>query len=252
MPENNNQLLLKKIIIYFLGLLIPTFLSIYLAIWLPGLNIKYYRIDSLQVSKGISNVISDSELKVDINKVIYKNNEYESLHIVRFVIINNDWQHLGKEAKFFFIIDNKFEKLSTQHIVDIIFNSSTPSGDIIHVKREDNTDIGTGFVLESDFPRNAELRITLLLNTPSLTNIDKNIQIRKLARGNERLSLISDPSSTMVSMKFSKLIIWWICTAILYSAAWLLVNIFTRNYSTGAKITDWILRKLIGKGFIPR
>ena len=80
----------------------------------------------------------------------------------------------------------------------------------------------------------------------------QNIELRKLA-GKGRVEFVNNPNKTVISMTVKNLVLWFISVACLYSIAWLILNIFRKNWSTGARILDWIIRKIFGddKGFIP-
>ncbi|MFC1541593.1 hypothetical protein ACFL50_03990, partial [Candidatus Latescibacterota bacterium] len=219
-----------------------------IAIWLQGpVNLEYYK--ATDDNYGQLSILDD-KLKFTVTELTYKDKEYQTLRVLKYLIINSNSQNLESGAQFFFSIKDKQKPLEQTHVVDMNFKTNTPQKDPVLISRKDNEIWGPGFIFDSDLPGKSNAEITLVLNGEAEELIDKEIELRKTPRKKERLQLITSPDKATLSMKASHFYIWIASVAILYATMWLLINIFLGNQSTGTKIVDWILKKIFGKGFI--
>lgn len=249
MCPNQQGALLKKAAVYLASLAIPTAVAFYLGIWLKGdLDLKYYRESILNAQRGSVLVDPEEELRLEVKQVFYKSRPFDSVHLIRFTLMNDDWQSLGKGAEFYFRVRGK--PLPQKQVLGITCRSRTSTGDLVHLKRVEDPDLGLGLRLESDFPAHAQVRATLVVDTSArdseLAAAVGEVELLKKYRGRERLALATHPSEATITLPFWNAIIWCLAAACLYGGSWLALNIYLGNFSTGAVIVDFILRKLTG------
>jgi len=245
----------KSIILKVFGALLAPILSLvvvyYGLAWFKT-DLVYYQLDTIEIPKGLSSILPGVDLQIKDSPVVYKNKEYSSLRVERFEMINENWQPIKEGAQFFFVIEAS-KPIQTEKVVDILFDYSTSSEDIIRYKRNDDASIGPGLTLLSAIPPSTKMQISLILHT-SLEESDiysnREIELRKVSRAGERLRSTNLPDSKMISMPIYGLIITIICSALVYGLIWLGTNIWLHNYSSGARILNWIFVKLFGEGFI--
>lgn len=240
--------ILVKITTYIIGILVPAIISYYIAVWLQGpVNLEYYKVTDNNYGQ-LS--ILDDKLKFTVTKLSYKDSEYKALRLIKFLIINTNSQNLESGAQFFFSVGDVQKPLKQSHVVDVSFRAFTPQKDPVLISRKDNDTWGAGFIFNSDLPGKSNAEVTLVLNGEIAEIANKKVILKKTPRKKERLQLITSPDKTTLSMKATHFYAWLASVAVLFSTTWLIINIFTGNYSTGAKIVDWILKKIFGKGFI--
>ena len=243
------KITLKTVALYVMGLAVPTIISYYIGKLLVGkINLKCYQTSDIIAREGTSRV--NEKLSLRISGVTYDGKDRDAVRVIKFLILNNDWQHLDAGAHFIFT-----HKGSTPIPFDAVLNVSieclTPTEDRILTKTIEDRNSEPGFKIESDLPGHSTLEVTLALDISAFPEMTGDIIVKKSARKRERLHLITDPSSSMISVKVSHFVLWLACVAALYSTAWLLINIYTGNYSTGAQIVDLIFRLIFSRGIIP-
>lgn len=237
-----------KVVIYILGIFVPAIISYYIALWLQTpINLEYYK--ATDDNYGQLSILDD-KLKFTVTKLSYSGSEYNMLRVVKFLIINANSQNLESGAQFFFLVGDGVTPLNPSYVLDLNFKAFTPQKDPVLISRKDNNTWGTGFVFDSDLPGKSNAEITLVLNGEVAGILNNEVALKKTPRKKERLQLVTSPDKATLSMKATHFYIWLASIAALYSTTWLLINIFTGNYSSGAKIVDWILKKVLGKGFL--
>ncbi len=237
-----------KIITYITGILVPAIISYYIAKWLQGpVNLEYYK--ATDDNYGQLSILDD-KLRFTVTKLSYEDSEYKALRVIKFLIINTNSQNLETGAQFFFSVGDDQESLKQSHVVNLNFKAFTPQKDPILISRKDNDIWGPGFVFDSDLPGKSNAEVTLILDGENAEIANREVVLKKTPRKKERLQLIISPDKAILSMKATYFYIWLASVAALYGTTWLLINISLGNYSTGAKIVDWILKKVFGTGFL--
>ncbi|SDU66767.1 hypothetical protein [Desulfobacula phenolica] len=237
-----------KVVTYISGIFVPAIISYYIAVWLQSpVNLEYYK--ATDDNYGGDSLLDD-KLKFSVTKISYMGTEYQTLRVIKFLIVNTNSQNLESGAHFFFLVGNELKPLNPEHVVDLSFKAFTPQKDPVIINRKDNKDWGTGFTFSSDLPGKSNTEITIVLNGKNKDLNNKEIVLKKTPRKKERLQLITSPGKATLSMKAMHFYIWLASVASLYSITWLLINIFTGNYSTGAQIVNWVSKKIFGIGFI--
>ena len=243
-----SQPFIFKILIYVCGIILPVAFGIYLKQWLQGdIILKQYSVPGIEASIGLSPIISNHQLNLDVSRILYDNKEYDSVRIERFVLINDDARHLQSGAEFFFVTDDN-TPIETSKVVGIEFDYSSPTSDAIHAVQYHHKESGAGFKIETGFPAYAKLEVSLIIDSSDIAPIQniKGIKITKACREGEQLRTTIHPEAKMISMKFSRLVIWFIGVALFYGILWFLINACLGNQSAGTKIFDTICKFLSG------
>jgi hypothetical protein len=239
---------LKKLALWVIGgLFIPTLFSYYIGQWLQGsIEIKYFP-TSDNYYRNV-NVI-DEKLRFQATQLEYDGVPYDSLYILKYLLMNDDSQHLPEGAKFFFRV-NKEYIIPKKAVVDIALKSISPINEPILLDESYNNQVGPGFMIQTDLPSGAGVIANLILNAKFVDLHDAEVSIVKTPKARERLRLITSPATSKITMSALHFYIWIISIALCYAIAWLIVNILTGNYSTGARILDWIIQGLFKRSIL--
>ena len=94
-----------KAITYILGIFVPAIISFYIALWLQGpVNLEYYK--ATDDNYGQLSILDD-KLKFSVTKLSYLGTVYQTLRVLKFLIINTNSQNLESGAQFFFSVGNE-------------------------------------------------------------------------------------------------------------------------------------------------
>lgn len=228
--------LFVKILTWAITLIAPIVMSYYIVLWLNSKTLSYYTQDDIRFSKGTSSIGSINAIKLDINKVLYYDQEFDSLHIVRFIIIGDQLTYVEKGAQFVFSCGDS-SPISPQNVIDISATIRNANSSYIKVEKS-----GVGLIFQSDIPKGAEINVTLVLNKI----YNNKIIIQKAVRANEEFVEKTNPANSTISMSIYNFVTWIICSVLLYSIFWLMINIYTNSNSVGTKILNGIKNKIIG------
>ena len=251
MSESDPRPLAPRVFASILGMVMATVIAVYLANWLKeDIRLKYYTLGPVLAKTG---TMPDGDLKslaIVVEGIKYDGKKYDSLQVSRFLIVNDDAEYVKSGAEFYFTPEDG-KSLPEDAVIDIVFNYATAGQEILDAERIDKSLHGPGFRLKSAMPGHSEIRVSLVLDATVLQpGSSRTIELRKLARGSERLQRITPLSTAMITLKVSSFIVWCLVAAAVYGIAWLLINIYFRNYSSGARLTNKAFKKLFGRGFI--
>lgn len=235
-----------KVTLYILGIIIPTIFSFYLGIWLQG-DVKLLYVQGIDREVSIDN--QEDRLLVTIDDLQFTSSQGKSANyrLVGMTVMNDDRRSLPGGEKFFFQVGDA--PIPEEAIKNMRFNSFS-NGDLIDVQPLQHNRFGTGFEVVSGLPGLSQVSITLTLDVGNFPHLKTNpVQLKKQASSNGQLEVGKKPHT--ITFEVRMFIIWLVFVAVIYSASWLVINVILGNYSTGAKILDWISRTLFGHGFIP-
>ena len=94
------------------------------------------------------------------------------------------------------------------------------------------------------------MHVSLIIDTGKFPELaDKDIQMRNVSRKGEKMIQITAQPRTL-TFTVPRFIVFLVLTACTWGLAWCILNAILGNYSTGAKIFDWIFKKCGFSGFI--
>jgi hypothetical protein len=238
---------ISSVVLFVIGAIVSALIGYYVARYLgeSNVSIQYYQAANLYAAIGLNRI--DSDLNLEVNRVIYKNTEYQSLRLVRFYILNDSGRNLRNDAQFVFISsDNRL--IPPQAVVDVFCEcqAAISSGSLVVIDRQDIQNLGPGFKLVSDLPGLSQIGVVIVLDTsgdPSLRDI--SIGVQKLAREQENFQLLT-PSDTITLSTLSYALS-LVAAAIAYITIITFINLRIGVYGFGSRLIDRISMKLIGR-----
>ena len=237
-------------ILYIIGIAVPTVVAYYLGRWLSGAGLRILKVDTVRAAKGLTSLSQDQSIQLDISRILYKSEEVDSLVLSKFLIINENRNTFPSGSRFFFV-GQKGTTIPSNSVIDMKFETKSED-DLIKVVRSDDSDLGPGIELKSGLPPNAQVEIKIVLDPTSGDLNMESISLKRLhdERGKIKFSDLTS-SNNMIQISFKNLVLWIVSVAVVYATTWLLINIYLGNYSSGARIVNWIWKNLFGAGFIP-
>lgn len=236
---------LIKGILFMLSVVVTTIVGYYLYAWLgKDVTLKYAESSDIEARIGPSHL--DKNLVLQVSEVNYRDNEYEAIRVIRFRIFNESSKGLKEDEQFVLVSDDD-TFISGEFIVDITCEGSPSDHGLVMCERSDIAGVGPGFKLKSDFPGKSYLDVFFVFDikaAESLANVQ--VTLNKIAKSDTRLEKISSGVPT-VTFNLYAFVVWLIVVALTYSAVWMGANVFSGNYTVGAKATDWVFRKLTGR-----
>ncbi|MDA2920510.1 hypothetical protein MYX76_13635 [Desulfobacterota bacterium AH_259_B03_O07] len=228
----------KRIIGYFFPILVTVVFTIYITWWLEEeASLRYYQSEQFQASSGKVKVTENVDLHIESIK--YKDKSISSIKVIRYILLNEDVKSIRESAKFFFAKgDGRI--LDSTDVLDIDVNMLSPLSFPLLWERFYYSEDKPGFELLNLIGKSRVL-ITLVLDTykfPELANSE--IQMHKLPGGIAPLPTYE----RLITFTVFNFILWIILAAFIWGSSWCILNIILGNYSTGARIVNWILIKI--------
>ncbi len=237
-----------KTLLYVLGVIFPILAAYYLHVWLAGnVPLGYFGLRDVVVCKGQAEVERDVTLVVD--KVYYKTQSFDKLRIVRFLISNRGTRSLAKGAEFCFVAKEP-TIIPVSAVVAVTTKPIEDCDSVILSEQKFFDGVGPGFIFRSAFPGEAKLEVQLVLDVGISQKLE-NVAIEMKQVASLQPSTLRKLGETTLTFTLSNFVIWIVLSAAIYGAVWLLINIATGNYSSGARIANWIWKAAFAKGFIP-
>jgi len=249
MPSNNIKMKrsAKSFLWAIIFIVIAAVLSFYITRWLEGdTDIEINLVDNYLVSEGATEVYE--ELVLDVKNITYSGTQYNSLRIISFLIAVDDTRNLKKDTRFAFV-EKESKRLEPDAALDINYDTTTPIDVLVDWRRSDIPDTAPGFRLNSALPGESRVKVTLIINTEKYPYLSESeIDLKLLAPGGD---IVVKPLQRILSFSAASFALWIILSVSVWGLAWCGLNIMLGNYSTGARMVFWIMKKVGISGFIP-
>ncbi len=140
-------------------------------------------------------------------------------------------------------MNNERLRIDSAAVVDIV---STPM-----VKRTDDSEIGPGFTIVSDFPGKSKLPVALVLNVRDYPNLRNTPIVMESRAGPIMVEEKVEPRT--YSLTFVTILFIVFISAAVWAVIWTVINVrIFKTYTAGARALDWIFRKMGFPSFLPK
>lgn len=253
--------LLGKVIAYLLAIIAPGVASFYIGVLLTSSDkISYIHGTDNRIVLTRRNSITD--ISLDDHRLSIGSEDNADIRVLNFTLINDNSVSLAKGLRFLFFYGDRQDKIVPReavfgHRVDVVapdedsrkigalILSGTFSPDPDQFQGQE----GYGIEFLSAVPGNTALNITVLMNLEGHGElVGQRIVLRMPANISTVLERTSQ--SEFINIHIYDFLKWIVLSMAIFGSAWLGANIYTRNYSCGAVILNWIFIRLFGKGFI--
>jgi len=237
----------RRVLLYVLGVILPILVAYYLHVWLAGkVRLGYFRSGDVLFCKGRSEVQKDVTLLVE--KVYYRNDSFDRLRIVEFLITNYGTRSLAGGTEFCFVAKGT-DMIPAAAVVAVSTNPVEDGSSITLAEQKFFDGVGPGFIFRSAFSGKAKLEVQLVLDVTISPRLqDAAIEMKQVA--SLEPSTLRRLGETTLTLTFGNFVMWLVLSAGGYAGTWLVINIVTGNHSSGARMVSWTCEAVFGKGFI--
>ncbi len=212
-------------------------------------SIRWIEIGNFVVSKGINqayinNTPLSENIQIEIDQVYYKGQQYDSLRIVSFLILNTGKRSLPAPAQFIFVVDELEQPaIPNSIVVDIIcdcqLNQSLPRLEYEKIEIENSQGIQSGINLLSRLEGSSQVIFYLVLNDDIPNYKDVRIIPRLLEKtDSESWDNLSVRTITLKTYELIAIMLIATFSYVLLITAW---NWRLGNYGIGSKMIDTVL-----------
>ena len=239
--------IVKQGTLFFLGAICTAIIGYYLHLWLGGAaELTYFLANDALAEKGMIKTAGGVSLLVDA--VEYGGKRYTKLRAMQFVILNQGNRGVPEGSRFVFVGEDD-SSVPSEAVVAVAAKGTAATGEVVLAERKDMPGIGPSIALKSALPGHGKLTVDLVLDVAeSPRSREMRIDLRRVASSQHvKFSRLSEET---VTFTFHRFILWLALTAAAYAGIWLLINIFTGNHSTGARIVNALCEWIFDWGFI--